>query len=131
MTLKEFYQRTGVEVKSYEFDAIHTMYMMSELDKDEFCQMWCKMNYNRVADAKARAKREMQKDIIRRKTYPILSKIQKQIEKYNITAEIYKCAILTEKEKNFLLDNNLADIYSFDCSAGTLNFIIKTNLNCI
>lgn len=132
MTQKEFYQRTGVEVKSYEFDAIHTVYMMCDLDKDEFCLMWCKMNYNRVAEAKAeakaRAKKEAQKDNIRNKVNPILLKIEKQIDKYNRAGEICNSAVLTEKEKNFLLKNNLVCENSFECSAGKLHSIIKTNL---
>ena len=28
------------------------VYMHSDVDKDEFCKMWCKMNVNRVKNAK-------------------------------------------------------------------------------
>lgn len=52
MTKQEFTQRTQVEVSNHEFDAINEVYMHSELDKDEFCKVWCKMNPIRVKNAK-------------------------------------------------------------------------------
>ena len=56
MLHSEFIQRTGVEVSNYEFDAINEVYMNSDLDKDEFCKVWCKMNASRVNRAKAEKK---------------------------------------------------------------------------
>lgn len=52
MTQQEFEQRTGVQVSSIEFNVINEFYMTCECDKDVFCKMWCKMNANRVKDAK-------------------------------------------------------------------------------
>ena len=52
MTQQEFTQRTNVQVSNTEFDAIHEVYMNSDLDKDEFCKMWVKMNKTRVQNAK-------------------------------------------------------------------------------
>ncbi len=52
MTQQEFTQRTQVEVSNKEFDAINEVYMNSDLDKDEFCKMWVKMNKTRVRAAK-------------------------------------------------------------------------------
>ena len=52
MTKQEFTNRTMVEVSNYEFDAINEVYMHSDLDKDQFCKMWCKMNATRVKNAK-------------------------------------------------------------------------------
>lgn len=131
MTQKEFTQFTGVQVSNDEFWAINEVYNNSEVTKEEFCQMWCRINSIRVAEAKARAKKEAQKDSIRNKVNPILLKIEKQNDKYNRAGEICSSAVLTEKEKNFLLKNNLVCENSFECSAGTLLFIIKTNLKCI
>ena len=70
MTRQEFETRTLVmNVSDYEFDAIHAVYMASDLDKDEFCKMWCKMNASRVARAKEEAKKaekmEELKDMVR------------------------------------------------------------------
>ena len=51
MTQQEFFNRTGVEVSNKEFEAINEVYMNSDLDKDEFCKMWVKMNKTRVQNA--------------------------------------------------------------------------------
>lgn len=53
MTQQEFTQRTQVSVSSTEYTAIEMVYMNSDLDKNEFCKLWVKMNYKRVAQAKA------------------------------------------------------------------------------
>lgn len=52
MLLSEFINRTGVRVDSDEFDAINQVYNNSDVTKDEFCALWCKMNANRVEKAK-------------------------------------------------------------------------------
>jgi hypothetical protein len=61
MTQQEFTQRTMVEVSNNEFWAINEVYNNSDLNKDEFCKMWCKMNASRVDAAKRKIK-EQQKD---------------------------------------------------------------------
>ena len=52
MTQQEFFERTMVKVSNDEFLAIVTVYNNSDLGKDEFCKMWCKMNKSRVTAAK-------------------------------------------------------------------------------
>lgn len=42
MTAQEFEERTGIRPRNEEFRAIHTVYVMSDLDKDEFCH-WFKV----------------------------------------------------------------------------------------
>ncbi len=68
MTQQEFFNRTNVEVSNSEFEAIHVVYLSSDLDKDEFCKMWCKMNKSRVQNAKvearAKAKEEAYRDAL-------------------------------------------------------------------
>ena len=56
MLQSEFTQRVEMEVSSTEFEAIHVVYMASELDKDEFCKVWKKMNAKRIAKIKAEKK---------------------------------------------------------------------------
>ena len=53
MTRNEFETRTGVQVTDTEFWSINEVYMNSDVDKDEFCKLWKKMNPVRVANAKA------------------------------------------------------------------------------
>jgi hypothetical protein len=48
MTKQEFENRTNVQVSFDEYEHIEVVYMASDLDKDEFCKMWCKMNKSRV-----------------------------------------------------------------------------------
>ena len=55
MTQQEFQTRTFVKVDSKEFDANTEVYLHSDLGKDEFCKLWCKMNRSRVDAAKADA----------------------------------------------------------------------------
>lgn len=68
MTKQEFTNRTKVEVSNNEFDMIHEFYMDCECNKDEFCKMWCKMNPNRVKNAKVermfKAKDEAYRDAL-------------------------------------------------------------------
>lgn len=62
MLLSEFIERTGITPEHEEWQAINTMYMMADCDKDEFCKLWCKMNAQRVKAAKeqkAKEKREV------------------------------------------------------------------------
>ena len=57
MTTQEFTSRTKVEISANptlgitpeEFEAIHTVYVNSDLDKDEFCRAWKRMNRTRIA----------------------------------------------------------------------------------
>ena len=68
MTQQEFTQRVNVEVSNKEFEAINDVYMNSDLDKDEFCKMWVKMNKTRVQNAKVermiKAKDEAYRDAL-------------------------------------------------------------------
>lgn len=58
MTIQEFQSRTQVSVDVSEFESITTVYMQSDVDKNTFCKMWCKMNATRVMAAKEQAKKQ-------------------------------------------------------------------------
>lgn len=47
MTKQEFEAR-AIKVSDKEFEAINEVYMNCDLDKDEFCKVWKKMNQSRV-----------------------------------------------------------------------------------
>lgn len=49
MTQKEFQDRVKMQVSAQEYAAIEVVYMNSDLEKDEFCKMWKKMNAKRIA----------------------------------------------------------------------------------
>ena len=59
MTQKEFQDRVKMQVPAGEYTAIEVVYMNSDLEKDEFCKMWTKMNAKRIA-AYQKAEKEKQ-----------------------------------------------------------------------
>lgn len=59
MTQKEFQDRVKMQVSAQEYAAIEVVYMNSDLEKDEFCKMWAKMNAKRIA-AYRKAEKEKQ-----------------------------------------------------------------------
>ena len=58
MMYSEFVERTGVYVGIAEFDAIVEVYNNSDVDKDEFCKLWAKMNFARVKAEKEQKAKE-------------------------------------------------------------------------
>lgn len=53
----EFEERVGMKVSEKEYESIENVYLFSDLDKDEFCKMWVKMNKSRVDRAKEDARK--------------------------------------------------------------------------
>lgn len=58
MMYNEFVERVGMEVSSSEFEIINNMYMLADVDKDDFCKLWVKMNFARVKAAKEQKAKE-------------------------------------------------------------------------
>ncbi len=56
MTQQEFESRVGIEVTGKEYAAIEQVYMNSDVEKDEFCKLWVRMNKQRVARIEAERK---------------------------------------------------------------------------
>lgn len=56
MIQSEFETRVGMRVTPEEYSHIEVVYMNSDVDKDEFCRMWARMNQSRIKVAKERAK---------------------------------------------------------------------------
>lgn len=48
MTLKEFEDRTGLKPTAEEFSYIHTVYMNTSMDKDEFCKDFKKYGDSKI-----------------------------------------------------------------------------------
>lgn len=101
MLQNEFQTRTKVNVSAGEFDAINVVYMNSDLDKDEFCKMWCKMNASRVRAAKTEAQKAAIEAKRKDKAWEILS----------LLTSVYHCAnaadLLTKTQVKFLLANGI------------------------
>ena len=91
----EFEERVGMTVSSKEYDAIETVYLCSDLDKDEFCKMWVKMNKVRVQEAKDKARRVRQENVDRERLWDIREKLNKDLGK--LAADV-----LGSRDKAFL-----------------------------
>ena len=75
MTKQEFETRTHVEVTMKEFENINEMYMASDVDKDEFCRLWSKMNHIRVARAKEAKEIATKEMMIKEKALDIVARM--------------------------------------------------------
>lgn len=64
MTQREFEERVKMTISSEEFDAVNLVYMNSDVDKDEFCKMWVKMNSNRIQTYKENEKERKEKEML-------------------------------------------------------------------
>lgn len=100
MTQKEFEIR-AMEVTSKEFESINVVYMYSDLDKDEFCKMWCKMNQKRVnAYKEAKRKAEMDADN-KSKVFDIYQNLYTGLT-YDQKFSLMATQVLKKDEKAFL-----------------------------
>lgn len=104
MTRTEFEDRTLVAVSDYEFEAINTVYLASDLNKDDFCKMWRKMNASRVAQAKE-AQRKAAEEMARKDMA------------FDIYVRLVSCQIpmdasglLTGKQSKFLRENGIEEM---------------------
>ena len=100
MTQQEFFNRTGVEVNNDEFWAINEVYNNSDVDKDEFCKLWCKMNPERVQKAKIERKWKE-----REASYK--SVLQKWFEKWNRNNQKYNEYYFTKMAYTKLSNNEV------------------------
>ena len=99
MLQREFQERVKMEVSVSEFDAINQVYMKSDLNKDEFCKMWIKMNKSRVEEARVQVKKREEEGLLKDRLFDIYSKtIGKSWEIYNLTAGEF----FTKAEMRFL-----------------------------
>lgn len=100
MTQKEFEIR-AMEVTSKEFESINVVYMNSDLDKDEFCKMWCKMNHKRVkAYKEAKRNAEIESDN-KSKVFDIYQNIYTGLT-YDQKFSLMATQVLKKDEKAFL-----------------------------
>lgn len=86
MTRQEFLNRTLVNVSEKEYAAIETVYMASDLEKDEFCKMWCKMNASRVKAAKVERMENERRESYKYELYRLVEKYERKQEKIGFCA---------------------------------------------
>lgn len=76
----EFEERVKMQVSQKEYEAIETVYLYSDLDKDEFCKMWVKMNKSRVEEAKEAERKRQEMDALIDKTWSVYFKVKNLID---------------------------------------------------
>ena len=126
MTQQEFFNRTGVEVSNDEFWAINEVYNNSEVDKDEFCKLWCKMNPARVQNAKNERKnqqREASNNEILRKWFDKYNGTQYFYDNYHLNI------IYTKLSTSFVKAVSFAGIrIKSDTTFSDLHFMVGQHL---
>lgn len=98
MTQIEFTNRTNVQVTSSEFEAINEVYMNCDLDKDDFCKMWMKMNKSRVEKAIAAEKAARMVEKQRETAFNIYCKLNTLPFEASTKLAVN---VLTDKEETF------------------------------
>ena len=74
MRQSEFETRVHMNVTAEEYSHIEEVYMNSDLDKDDFCAIWVKMNQTRVNNAKAERKAAEEEQAKQEKLWNIVEK---------------------------------------------------------
>ena len=87
MMQSEFTERTGYAPSSEEYRVIEDMYLMCEVDKDEFCKLWCKMNPNKVKEAKEKME-------AKKKAFNDMIELQAILYAYNINNSFTPLSVL-------------------------------------
>lgn len=76
MTQQEFTDRTHVRISDAgEWWAIHEWYCSTDLDKDEFCKMWCAINGDRVKQAKREERAKQRRERALAQVFSLLDKL--------------------------------------------------------
>lgn len=103
-----------MQVTPSEFEHINAVYMNSDLDKDDFCVLWVKMNQGRVNKAKAEAKVRKEQEELRDNLWNIISKYGGR--DYAWMERMLVFSVLTKKEQQVVEQAGLAmkeyDIYA-------------------
>ena len=91
----EFEERVKMHVTQKEYEAIETVYLYSDLDKDEFCRMWVKMNKSRVEREVKKEKEIRKENEDRAKLWDIRAKMDKDYANLAVN-------VLNARERAFL-----------------------------
>lgn len=129
MLQREFEERIGMKVSAEEYAHIDEVYMASDVDKDEFCRLWTKMNHKRIAADKAEKKAEELGRKVRETLWGIFNKYA--IKDYMWKVEMLNHTVLTKKEEKMMGIAGLdLKYYSYD-AGGYLYYNMSDTLSAI
>lgn len=105
MLQKEFEQRVKMNVNIDEFNHINEVYMNSDLEKDNFCKEWVKLNKTRVQRAKEEQKNEQERQNLR----DALTKIKADIRRLNYDQQLRMAVChLSDREVKTIQDAGIS-----------------------
>lgn len=104
MTQQEFEARVKMSVSAEEFEAVNHVYMLSDLDKDNFCKMWVQMNKSRVEQAVKKAKADKEEADNKERALRIFGKLQAYIDKCYDNYFCYAHLFLGARDQQFIKD---------------------------
>lgn len=122
MLQQEFEARVKVQVSYKEYESINEVYNISDLDKDEFCKMWVRMNSERVNRAIAEEKERQRLAALKDKVWDIII-----LHRYNYKA-LQKPAseVLTLRQKNLCesVGVKVKDVEEYPYLSTTLSTVV-------
>ena len=120
MTQQEFQERVKMLISAEEFEAVNHVYMLSDLNKDDFCKMWVQMNKSRVERAIREAKANKEEADNKERARRIFDKLEAFIDKDFENYINYAHLFLGARDRKFLKDKLSIEV---DCmSNGSLRF---------
>ncbi|MBO5957410.1 MAG: hypothetical protein J6Q39_07640 [Bacteroidales bacterium] len=120
MTQQEFQERVKMPISAEEFEAVNHVYMLSDLNKDDFCKMWVQMNKSRVQQAAKEAKANKEEADNKERARRIFDKLEAFINKDFENYINYAHLFLGARDRKFLKDKLSIEV---DCmSNGSLRF---------
>ena len=129
MTQKEFETRVGMKINANEYNAIEDVYMASDVDKDEFCKLWAKMNHKRIATYKAEQKAAERAAKVKEILWNIWNKYA--FKDFTWKIQMLNHTILNKKEEKALEDACIdLRYYSYD-AGGMLYYNMHDTLHAI
>ena len=82
---------------------IEPMYMAADVDKDEFCRLWVKMNHKRVADAIKARKEAEEEQQLKDRLFRLYNAINRRCNKLNQSLYLTPAEeVLNSREKELL-----------------------------
>ena len=115
MLQSEFETRVGMRVTPQEYSAIEDVYSASDVDKDEFCKLWSKMNHKRIATYKAEKAAREKAEKLRENLWHIWHKFA--FKEFEWKVSMLNHTVLNKREEKALQDACI-DLKYFSYDAG-------------
>ena len=100
MLQNEFESRVKMQVSIEEYSHIEFVYMNSDLDKDEFCKLWSKMNRSRIKEAIEKERARIKMEALRERLWKMIEKYGRKT--YDYTSNTPAGLGFTEEEKRMI-----------------------------